>query len=45
MRKMMREEWRIDFCNQLKEKTHGETDRSGGGVRVWSGDGSMQQIG
>jgi hypothetical protein len=33
MEETMREEWGIDFCNQRKEKTHGEVDRCGGGVR------------
>lgn len=27
----MTEEWEIDSCNKLEEKTHEETDRCGGG--------------
>lgn len=31
----MTEEWEINFCNQLEEKTHAETDRYGGGGGDW----------
>lgn len=34
MREMMREEREIDFFNQFKEKTHGESHRCDGSVRV-----------
>jgi hypothetical protein len=44
MGKMMREEWRIDFCNQLEEETHGETNRRGGGARVQPDEKTAKKI-
>lgn len=44
MGKMMRDEWRIDFCNQLEKETHGKADRRGDDAMVFLDDGKKTRF-